>query len=303
VNTTAVVARWSTFVKERYEPTAHLAMAASFALGNAAMAWLVMGLPEGGGAAAGAIVFAFVFFLRLRVLDEIKDQEIDRTAHPDRPLARGLVTSPEARKVAWLLVLGEVMIVAAVQPRALVAWLLLFAYSLGMFAEFGVGAWLRPRLELYAVTHTLVAGLLGVTVASLVSGVPLHLLPAPIWIFAAANWAVFNVFEFSRKTFAPEEERGGVPSYSGRLGVRGAALLSLAWAALALAAAWLAVSPEMGAPAWLGVTVLGLAAVAVALPYQVAPRPITAHLLRHGMTVWAVVLYGSLATFYLLVMR
>lgn len=300
MTTTSPVARWSTFVKERYEPTTHLVMAASFALGNAAVAWLVVGSREGAGAAAGAIVFAFVFFLRLRVFDEIKDHEGDRTAHPDRPLARGLVTAPEARKVAWLLAVGEVMIVAAVEPRALVAWLLLFAYSLGMFAEFGVGAWLRPRLELYAVTHTLVAGFLGLTIASLVVGVPLHLLPAPIWIFAAANWAVFNVFEFSRKTFAPEEERDEVPSYSGRLGVRGASVITLAWTALALAAAWLAVSPEIGAPAGPGVTALGLVAVAVALPYQFAPGHGTAYLFRHGMAAWTVVLYGSVATVYVL---
>jgi 4-hydroxybenzoate polyprenyltransferase len=299
VKTTSAVARWWMFVRERYEPTTHLVMAASFALGNAAVVWLAVGLPGRGGSAAGSIVFAFVFFLRLRVLDEIKDYEADRTAHPGRPLPRGLVSLSEARRVAWLLVLGEVMIVAAVEPRALVAWLLLLAYSLGMSVEFGVGTWLRPRLELYAMSHTLVAGFLGLTIASLGSGVPLHQLPATSWIFAAANWAVFNVFEFSRKTFAPEEERDGVPSYSGRLGVRGATLLSLVWTGLALAVSWLVVFPDMRAPAWMGVTALALGAVAVTLPYQVRPRGGTAHLFRHGMAVWTMLLYGSLVSAHL----
>lgn len=303
MTTSPVVARWSTFVRERYQPSTHLVMAASFALGNAAVAASAGGAPARPAAIGGAVALAFVFFLRLRVLDEIKDHDVDRDAHPERPLARGLVTPLEARNVAWLLALTELGIVALVEPRAVLAWAVLFVYSLGMFAEFGIGPWLRPRLELYALTHTLVAACLGLVVASMATGLPIQSLPAPIWIFALANWAVFNVFEFSRKSFAPVEERESVPSYSGRLGVPGAVALSLACVALALGSGWLTASPGMAVSAGAGAAVLGLGAVVVAVPYAAAPTSRTAALFRSGMGAWAVLFYAALATAHFVGMK
>jgi 4-hydroxybenzoate polyprenyltransferase len=54
-----------------------------------------------------------------------------------------------------------------------------------------------------------------------------------LWI-APINWALFNLFEFARKTFAPDEERPHVESYSSLFGVLGAVLLSLSQVAIAL---------------------------------------------------------------------
>lgn len=74
---------------------------------------------------------------------------------------------------------------------------------------------------------------------------------------AAANWAVFNVFEFARKTHAPEEEREGVETYSSRHGPRGAVLLTAVNVAVACGALFLALPSRVAA---------GAAVAAAALP-------------------------------------
>ena len=224
-DTTGVVRRWGRFAAERYEPVTHTVMATAFAVGNAGIA-VVASAGAGavrptvsGTAAAAALVL--VFFFRLRVFDEIKDYGTDLVSNPDRPLPRGLISLKEARRAVWILTALELSIVALAGWPATIAWAAAVLYSLAMYREFGLGAWMRPHLELYAMTHTLVASVLGICVACLVLGMPFWDMPQQVWVFAPANWALFNVFEFSRKTFAPVEERPGVGSYSNRWGPRG----------------------------------------------------------------------------------
>jgi hypothetical protein len=289
------MSRWGAFLRERYEPASHLVMAACFALGNGAVAVGAADAAARPSRMVAAIVVAFVFFLRLRVFDEIKDYDTDVAVNPARPLARGLIDVGEARRVALGLAVVESMIVLAIEPSALLAWLLSFVYSLAMFAEFGVGAWLRPRLELYAVTHTFVAALLGTCVASLVTGQALWELPFATWLLAPANWAVFNVFEFSRKTFAPSEERTGVPTYSNRLGPWGASALTTTCAAAALVAALLRPSGSSAAPTAAVALVLGFTALGLAVVYAARPARRSARAFRGGMIGWAIAYYAALA--------
>lgn len=287
--------RWKTFLRERYEPVSHLFMSGGFALGNAAVAVGVVGARPPARHLVAAVAIAFVFFLRLRIFDEVKDHDTDASVNPDRPLARGLIEVAEARRVAVALAVIELGIVVAVEPAALAAWLVAFFYSLAMFAEFWIGEWLRPRLELYAVSHTLVVAGLGVCLAGLVTGLAPWELPAPVWLLAPANWGVFNIFEFSRKTFAPSEERAGVPSYSNRLGSWGAAALTLACVAVALICAWAVLSAALPGPTWWGVVLLGSAALVLGAVYASAPRAGSARAFRTGMLAWAIGYYASLA--------
>jgi len=94
-----------------------------------------------------------------------------------------------------------------------------------MRMEFFVGDWLRPRLELYAITHTFSATLLGMLIHAVTTGRQIALAEGAFLLFALGNWFVFNVFEFGRKTFAHEAERAGVDSYSARLNPAGAVAL------------------------------------------------------------------------------
>jgi len=84
--------------------------------------------------------------------------------------------------------------------------------------------------------HTVAAGWTGLFIAAAASGLAPTAHPVPVLLFALADWALFSVYEFSRKTWGREEERDGRDSYSKRLGRGGAVVLSisLAWAAVVL---------------------------------------------------------------------
>lgn len=291
------VARWARFVRERYEPVTHVAMGTAFTLGNAGVALAQM---RNAQTADGAwwprvtlsVVIVVLFFFRLRIFDEIKDYRTDLKANPDRPLARGLISVAEARRAAWLVASLEIVVAALIGWEMAVAWAVAFGYSLAMYREFWIGPWLRPRMELYAVSHTVVASLLGVCVACAALAVPPWRLPWPVWVLAPANWALFNVFEFSRKTFAPAEEAADVDSYSRRWGAAGATVITFAWCSAALASLGAAAVPPIpGLGVREGLLAFGVGSLISCGAYVVRPVPPLARLFRISMSGWATVLY------------
>lgn len=232
------VRRWGTFIRERFPPVVNLPMVIVFTGANAMAArWASEGI-QSSWRLAGAFLLSLSFFTRLRVFDEVKDHATDCAVNPDRPLARGLISIPEARRTAFALAIFEGLLAVTLGPIACAVWTVAFLFSLLMYREFFAGSWLRPRMELYAVAHTFVAVLLSLTVFVCVAP---RLAEQDGWVllrFAFASWAVFNVYEFARKTFAPSQERSEVESYSSRLGCRGAAALTVSQGAIAGALAW-----------------------------------------------------------------
>jgi 4-hydroxybenzoate polyprenyltransferase len=102
--------------------------------------------------------------------------------------------------------------------KSCAAWLVALGYSLLMAKEFFVGAWLRPRLVLYAVSHMLVMPLILLWVAQMAVGdAPL---PAGVELLLALSFLSGFSFEIGRKTRGAAEEREGVDSYTKSLGPR-----------------------------------------------------------------------------------
>ncbi|MBV2169243.1 MAG: UbiA family prenyltransferase [Bdellovibrio sp.] len=179
-----------------------------------------------------AIVFVLLlsFFFRMRLFDEIKDYEVDLKVNPTRPLARGILSVSQVKKALFILILFELVVAGSLGLNPFLIHALAIGYSLLMYEEFFIGDWLRPHLTTYAVTHTFVSTLLGLSSAVAMTGMELTKLPSSALLFFLMNWAFFNLFEFARKTFAPSEERNHVPSYSNIFGCTGALLLSLSQA-------------------------------------------------------------------------
>jgi 4-hydroxybenzoate polyprenyltransferase len=276
-------------VRERFPLRVHLPMVAVFTLGNVSLAGHFDPLRF-----AAATAIALLYFFRLRCFDEIKDLPSDRRHHPERPLARGLVSPAE---------LGRVIVVAMGAELALAVWLagltgLLVhtaaqGYSLLMYREFFVGRWLRPRLTTYAITHTLSAALLAAALGLLYrGGRALSLRELAVIAF---NWCLFNLFEFARKTWAPAEERQEVDSYSRRFGVGGAVVLGLSQVAGGMAL--LALHPRALEERWAVALQAGLALLpvlgALALAWQ--RRPPAARLYRRLVSVYLVLFYAAVA--------
>ena len=163
---------WMTFLKERLPLPSYLVLVMGLAISGSAL---------GNASAAGrpavatwvatsiAAVGAFLFFAVLRIMDECKDYEKDRVAHPHRPLPRGLL-APEQ-------VAGAV--------NGLAVAMLVFGVVVGAAAPQRPG---RPRLSIghwlsvADVPRVLRRGLAGATPAPVCGLAPDHHSPALLFL-------------------------------------------------------------------------------------------------------------------------
>ncbi len=222
--------RWIIFIKERFEPISHTIMIFSFVLANAAMAYAVNSFEIKTRPLYISGVFALVWlvFFHMRLFDDIKDYETDRIVNKDRPLPRGVLTINEFGSGILVCIVLELILSAALGFKIFTAYTVVCGFTLIMRQEFFIGDWMRPKMELYAATHTFSASMLGLLIYCALTGAFINEIPAAYLLIALSNWFVFNVFEFGRKTFSADEERAGVDSYSLRLKPFGAfALLAV----------------------------------------------------------------------------
>lgn len=226
--------KWITFLKERFSPAAYVPMILLFTSSHAAYLKQTQGWIWNWGLWAYVTTFIFSFFLRMRLFDEIKDYEVDLKINPTRPLARGLLKIAEVKKALLILILVELVMVWNLGPLAFLVHATAIGYSLLMYEEFFVGDFLRPHLTTYAVTHTFVCSLLGISTLVSLGSFEFSNLNNPVWAFVLMNWFYFNLFEFARKTWASSEERAGVASYSQIFGLWGSVFLSLSQVVLGL---------------------------------------------------------------------
>lgn len=218
---------WGALIRERFNPFAYGPMILLFVAANA----LYMAINEARDWSwpmfAMVVALLASFFFRMRVFDEIKDHAVDLLVNPGRPLARGALTVRQARAGLIVLLAFEFALSASLGFWPFMVHLIAVLYSLLMFEEFFIGDWIRPHLTTYAVSHTFVSVLLGLSAATAFTDFDprqSHLHHAQFFLM---NWTFFNLFEFARKTFAPAEERDTVDSYSKIFGVKGAVALSI----------------------------------------------------------------------------
>lgn len=187
----------------------------------------------------GAFLAVWGFFLMIRVLDEHKDYERDRVAHPDRVLQRGLVTLSQLRVLgaAAVAVQLAVSLLADGGIGAVTLWWLALIGFVALTArEFFVGEWLDRRLLLYVLAH--------LPLWSLAVTWMVQMGARPSSLPASAAWAAVLGFllpwgaDLARR-IAPADVQGpGATSYADSLGAgRAAALLGVALAGGGAAAA------------------------------------------------------------------
>jgi 4-hydroxybenzoate polyprenyltransferase len=245
-----------------------------------------------------AFAVTLLVFFRLRIFDEIKDASRDRSEHPERPLARGLISLDEAKQATAVSASAELAFALHAGPPAAVAWLFVSGYSLLMYREFFIGSWLRPKMELYATSHTLVAGWIGLFVVIAATSRWPWDLPNAVWVLVGLNWAIFNLFEFARKSWGQDEERSGIPSYSNRWTPAGAAALALSQAfAAAIASAILLRASLHSAMAVGASSVLAAIVLAASIVYVMKPFQQRARIYRSTMTFFILGIYSILVLF------
>ncbi len=174
-----------------------------------------------------AFIVCLIFFLQLRIADEFKDAEEDRTYRPYRPVPRGLVSLQELRIVfamgatiqvflTWLLFPGLIFIL-------FIAWIYLGLMSVEFFAR----DWLKARPLTYLWTHMLIMPIVDFF-ATACYWLPEKAAPPLLVFFLAASFCNGLVIEIGRKIRVRDDEEEGVPTYSKLWGVRRAAVVWLA---------------------------------------------------------------------------
>ena len=285
--------RWAIFFKERFEPISHFVMIALFVYAH----YLVADASKDVVVEPHLILYiglgTAVFFLKLRLYDEIKDFEVDVAKNPDRPLPRGLLQHLDIKKGIELCIILEVIFFTSCGINALTSILLAIGYSLLMYKEFFIPNLIRPHLTTYATSHTVVTFFLSVAIFSALSKQTILAIESDFIYFSVMSWLLFNIFELGRKIYQPCEEREGVDTYSSIWGKFGAVMLVLVQA---LAASYLVLhitTIQYYMMVKLLLIQLGLLAL-VGIIYLIGKTETTGKLFRHYSSVYILLVYVSL---------
>lgn len=135
-----------------------------------------------GWAGVCAIVIVFLFFLRLRLLDEIKDYRYDIEHHSDRPVARGLLSLAELKVVVAFIFVLEVIILLGVPAYARGLWALALVYSAFMYHDFFIRSRGTVAFTMLLIMHHFVFVLYALFAVAAVSGTE--------FIFDRGGWAL-----------------------------------------------------------------------------------------------------------------
>ena len=247
------------------------------------------------GAFSLGLALATLIFFQLRVCDEVKDLEDDRTYRPERPIPRGLI------RLNTLVGLG---LITALFTIALVVWwnlellwllALVWLWLAAMTYEFAVPEWLKARAALYLLSHMLIMPLIALLITGLIwleHGSP----SAALLVFLALTFVNGCLLEIGRKLLAPEQERRGVDSYSKLWGsnVGGAVWLSGVLSALVLQIILGAMTETLLIT--MAYAVPGAAVCTyVGWSYRSAPNKMTAGWIEGLSGFWVLLTYAGLA--------
>jgi 4-hydroxybenzoate polyprenyltransferase len=213
------------YLREMFPLPGHLALALLAAAGIAGFVRTVQGdgrlVPAAVASPAWNIIATLLI---LRLMDELKDRDLDRRLFPGRPLPSGRVRDSDIRgslAAAIVLYLGA----NAYSLPVFLSAALVMGYAGLMFRRFFAPALLERSLPITLATHTPVVPLLLLQAYIATAdrlGVPLSDLRWTAILTAVAMvWFSILGWEFARKIRAPEEETAYV-TYSRILGPAGA---------------------------------------------------------------------------------
>lgn len=229
------VTDWWIFTKERFEPMSHLSMILVFLLVHIIMIYKILDIHHSISSLLFLLIGTTAFYFKLRLYDEVKDYELDIVINKDRPMPRGLLKHKDMYQGVIACILIEILCFASQGISSLVSILVTIGYSLLMFKEFFIKEKIRPHLTTYAVIHTVVTSFLSISIFSyLTQETFVSIINTPHFLaFSIANWMLFNIFEFGRKTYSADEERPNIDTYSSLFGKKGAVALVISQAIIA----------------------------------------------------------------------
>lgn len=290
--------RWIVYQRERFPLAAHAPLVAAFSASAVCFSSLARG--HAAVPPLSSLVVAFVtsllFFLQLRVADELKDAEEDAKYRPYRPVPRGLVTLGELRTVGIVAAAIQFGLALWLDPALLWLLVLPWAWLLLMTREFFVAEWLKAHPIFYMTSHMVVLPLIDLYATACdwrVAGETVA--PTGLMWFLAVSYLNGIVVEIGRKTRAPMDEERGVGTYSALWGARRAAHVWLLAVFMTATAAWVAstrIGTEHGAVVMLAALVIACGVVVRRFAHDASRGAGKSIELMAG--VWTLVMYLGL---------
>jgi len=176
---------------------------------------------------AVVVSFAAVFllFLRLRLVDELKDLEHDRQFYPGRPVPKGLVRPREVALSAGAVFLLETVLAATGGAQSLGFFAIVAFYSFMTLNEFFIRSWLRRHFTVYVVSHEVFVLPVCVYLYSL-NGLTLPDMMTPyFWLLTALIASQLFLLEVTRKLRPKELEVASQDTYTARYGIAASCIL------------------------------------------------------------------------------
>ena len=189
-----------------------------------------------------AVLDIFLLTLLLRLMDELKDREIDRRLFPARPVPSGRVYASDI--VITLAAVSKIYVAVNLSVGSIaVPALLVLGYAFLMYFHFFAPNRHRRSLILSLATHNPITGLMLVLLAAgfaASNDSTLRSLPVmPVAGSVIMYWSLVASWEMARKVRSPESETRYV-TYSRLLGYRRAAVIVLSIQSIPVAVgAWL----------------------------------------------------------------
>jgi len=172
-------------------------------------------------------VFLILFILRL--MDELKDVEIDKKLFAHRPIPSGRVSEKDIRSTLYLLIM-IFLLLNCWDFTVFIAGFCLLCYTLLMYKYFFIPHILRDNLILNLSTHNPVVALIIIYVilCSLISSnMEINASKLISYTFLILMyWGIFFSWEISRKIRAKIDENEYV-TYSQIFGIKGAVLITI----------------------------------------------------------------------------
>lgn len=280
--------------QERFPPVSHGILIASFSLCAVCLSALLRGDYSWPNlqTALTAFICLFLFFLQLRIADEFKDCENDAKFRPERAVPRGLVSLKELAYLGIFACFIQLLLAYLLHPPLLVLVLVVWVYMAFMSVEFFVGEWLKVHLFVYLWTHMLIMPLIDLF-ATACDWLFYGTFPPEglIWFLIVS---CFNgvVLEIGRKTWAPEQEREGVESYSADWGIKLAILTWVVSIVLSLICACI-VATKIGffIPVFVFLLVFALILTSLGIAFICKPTPKKSKSLEILSGLWVAGLY------------
>ncbi|HOL56095.1 MAG TPA: UbiA family prenyltransferase [Spirochaetota bacterium] len=220
-----IFVRFFIFILERFSPFTHLLLISIFYSGTIVFYKNVINIqyPSLYKIVIG-FLNVFLIFLNLRLLDEIKDYKTDIIVHPERPLARGLITIKEAKIISIVIIGIELIFSLLISPLNTLFLSVVILFSFLMFKEFFVSEFLNKHIYLYAFTHNPITALIIIYGYSIFPKINIDI---PLLLLIIIGCLQALVFEFARKILILEYEKKGMPTYSSSIGFVKSILVTL----------------------------------------------------------------------------